>query len=71
MPQLWLLAEAPSWAFNHESLNKASADLRSWIPNLFLMAARPTTYMEHIGFLVIAAGEVPCSVLLTGAADSI
>ncbi len=72
MPQMWLLAgvEAPLWAFDYKSLNQASADLRGWIPNLFALAARPTTYLEYIGFLIAATGEIPFAVLLAGALDS-
>ena len=71
-PLLWLLTgyDAPPWAFDQEKLNQASADLRSWIPNLFALAARPNTYLEYIGFLIAATGQAPFSVQLTGAADS-
>lgn len=73
MPLIWLLSgsEAAPSAVDQESLKRASADLCSWIPDLFAVAARPKTYIEHIGFLMMAAGETPCSVLLIGGTDSI
>ena len=73
VPLLWLLSgyKAPSWAFDQESLNHASADVCGWIPNMLALAARPKTYMEHITFMVNATGEATFSVLLTGAFDSV
>lgn len=73
VPQLWLVAgyDALPWAFDHEKLNQASADLRSWVPHLFALAARPTTYLEFIWFLIVATGEIPFPVLLAGSVDSI
>ncbi len=73
MPLIWLLfgSEAAPSAIDSQSLSKASADLRSWIPSLFALAARPKTYMNHIGFLIMATGETPSLLLLAGAADSI
>ncbi len=72
-PQPWLLAgfDAPPWAFDRESLNEASADLRSWIPNLLALAARPHTYLAFIGFLIAATGERHFAVQLADSIGSI
>ena len=66
MPQQRLLA-----GFDHKNLNQASAELRSWIPNLFALAARPNTYLKYAGFLIAATGKIPFAGLLAGAVDNI
>ena len=47
------------WAFDNESLQKASAELGDWIPRLVALAAWPWTYWFHADFMFMAIGEAP------------
>ncbi len=71
MPLIWLLFGSEAAVIDHGDLSEASAELSSWIPSLLAQAARPQTYIDHIGSLMMATGDTPFPVLLTAAADSI
>ncbi len=47
------------WTFDRESLRKASAELRSWIPHLVVSATLPWTYLGHVDFMFLAMGKAP------------